>query len=99
MHNWVRGFPRGENPPLGDGDGGKSSLLHFAGMGTRILLPRRDGYGGSTLDGEFSIVISSLMVSSVPHATLHTCARRTKQTRAHTLGTKIYDAEIYHVSR
>jgi hypothetical protein len=68
-------------------------------MGTRILLPRRDEYGGSTLDEEFSIVISSLMVSSVPHATLHTRARRTKQTRAHTLGTKIYDDEIYHVSR
>jgi hypothetical protein len=99
MHNWVRGFPRGENPPLGDGDGGKSSSLHFAGMGTRILVPRRDGYGGSTLDGEFSIVISSLMASSVPHATLHTCACRTKQTSAHAIGTKIYDAEIYHVSR
>jgi hypothetical protein len=52
------GIPVGRKPPLGDGDGKNLPPLLFAGTGTGIFLPRGDGYGDSTPDGEFPIAIS-----------------------------------------
>jgi hypothetical protein len=78
-------FKRGRGTPWekslsGDVDGENSPSLKFTGTGMGISLPRGDGDGEITPDGEFPIVISRLTYE-VGHMHVSSCDEKATYSR------------------